>query len=607
MSRRSIHVSICTLVTFLVLVSAGMAQSTGWQRGQGPLSTRWTSQVLPANVHPEYPRPQLVRDDWQSLNGLWDYAIRPTNAPAPSEHFDGQILVPFSITSALSGVMDQVGPGNMLWYRRSFEIPSRWRTGRVLLHFGAVDWAATVWVNGHQVGSHEGGYTPFSCDVTSALADSAGQEVVVSVWDPTDAGFQPRGKQVRNPHGIWYTPTTGIWQTVWAETVPDTYIEAIRITPDVDAGALRLLVHTNQKTAGVTVRAEVVDDGTVASATGRAGDQIVLEIDHPRLWSPETPFLYDLHVSLIRNGQSIDSVKSYFGMRKISLGKGPDGVLRLLLNDKALFQFGPLDQGFWPDGIYTAPTDEALRYDIEVTKRLGFNMIRKHVKIEPERWYYWADKLGILVWQDMPSGDAYIRPNEPDITRVAQSAYHFDRELKELIDSRYNHPSIVMWVPFNEGWGQFETGRITSWIKNYDPSRLVDSTSGWADRGVGDVHDIHAYPGPTAPVVEPYRAVVLGEFGGLGLPLPGHTWQSEDNWGYRSFKNAQELTDAYVQLLEKLKPLVADRGLAAAVYTQTTDVEVEVNGLMTYDRAVVKMDQEKVRQANEELYGKVPE
>ncbi len=607
MSRRLPCFLLAVSLTCLLSVFGGWAQQTDWQPKEGRLSTRWTSQVSPSNVHQEYPRPQMVREKWKNLNGLWRYAVRPNNMPAPAAHFDGEILVPFSITSALSGVMSRVGPENTLWYRRSFEVPDGWGDGHVLLHFGAVDWAADVWVNGTKVGSHQGGYTPFSCDITPALREGRDQEVLVSVWDPTDAGFQPRGKQVRNPHGIWYTPTTGIWQTVWIESVPDTYVESIRVTPDVDANVLRLVVSTNRGADGLSVQAEALDGSAVASGSGRPGREFGLTVANPKLWSPETPFLYDLRVSLVRDGREIDSVKSYFGMRKISLGKDRDGILRLFLNGKPLFQFGPLDQGFWPDGIYTAPTDEALRYDIEVTRKLGFNMIRKHVKIEPDRWYYWADKLGVLVWQDMPSGDAYIRPNEPDISRVAQSAYHFDRELKELIDSRYNHPSIVMWVPFNEGWGQFETGRITEWIKNYDPSRLVDSASGWADRGVGDVHDIHAYPGPAVPAIEPYRAVVLGEFGGLGLPLQGHTWQSEDNWGYRSFKNAQELTDAYLQLLEKLKPLVADRGLAAAVYTQTTDVEVEVNGLMTYDRAVVKMDREEVRKANEELYRQMPE
>lgn len=606
MSRRLTCFLSAVSVIVLLSVSGGWAQQAGWQPKEGRLSTRWTSQVSPSNVHQEYPRPQMVREKWQNLNGLWQYAVRPNNLPAPATHFDGAILVPFSITSALSGVMSQVGPENTLWYRRTFQLPDGWRDGRVLLHFGAVDWAATVWVNGTEVGSHRGGYAPFTCDITPALGEGHDQEVLVSVWDPTDAGFQPRGKQVRNPHGIWYTPTTGIWQTVWIESVPDTYVESIQMTPDVEANGLRLVVSTNRTAEGLTVEVEALDGGVVASGSGRPGREFELTIDNPKLWSPDSPFLYDLSVLLVRDGRRIDSVKSYFGMRKISLGKDRDGILRLCLNGRPLFQFGPLDQGFWPDGIYTAPTDEALRYDIEVTRKLGFNMIRKHVKIEPDRWYYWADKLGVLVWQDMPSGDTYIRPNEPDATRVAQSAYDFDRELKELIDSRRNHPCIVMWVPFNEGWGQFETGRLAQWIKNYDPGRLVDSASGWADRGVGDVHDIHAYPGPAAPAIEPYRAIVLGEFGGLGLPLQGHTWQSEDNWGYRSFENAQQLTDAYLNLLEKLKPLVADRGLAAAVYTQTTDVEVEVNGLMTYDRAVVKMDHEKVRQANQKLYGKIP-
>ncbi len=602
MTMKSTRILFLTLLMGALSTASGAAQATGWQPKQGPLSTRWTAEVSPSSVHPEYPRPQMVREEWQSLNGLWQYAIRPTSASAPEERYDGEILVPFSITSALSGVMTEVGPENTLWYRRSFRVPDAWRSGRVLLHFGAVDWSAVVWVNGTRVGGHEGGYTPFSFDISPALTDSGDQELVVSVWDPTDAGFQPRGKQVRNPHGIWYTPTTGIWQTVWLEAVPDSYIESIRITPDLDAGAFRLSVTTQGASRPLTVRAEALDGDVVATTSSEPGGELELKIADPKLWSPDSPFLYDLRLTLVGAGRTIDTVRSYCGMRKISLGKGSDGILRLFLNGKPLFQYGPLDQGFWPDGIYTAPTDEALRHDIEVTKQLGFNMIRKHVKIEPDRWYYWTDKLGVLVWQDMPSGDAYIRPNQPDITRVAQSAYHYERELKELIDNRYNHPSIVMWVPFNEGWGQFDTGRLARWIGKYDPSRLVDSASGWADRGVGDVYDIHAYPGPRAPAIEPYRAIVLGEFGGLGLPLKGHTWQSEDNWGYRSFEDAQALTDAYLDLLEKLKPLIADRGLAAAVYTQTTDVEIEVNGLMTYDREIIKMDPAKVRQANEQLY-----
>lgn len=601
MKNNRLSLSIWLLIAFLTGVLSS-AQGQTWEPKQGPLTTRWASQVSPTNVHPEHPRPQLVREGWSTLNGLWEYAIRSRNASAPSGEFDGEILVPFSITSSLSGVMTRVGPEYKLWYRKSFSFPHSWRDGRVLLHFGAVDWDASVWVNGQIVGSHSGAYSPFTCDITAAIEEEDEQQILVSTWDPTDAGFQPRGKQVRNPHGIWYTPTNGIWQSVWLEHVPEQYIESIRITPDVDQSAVKILVNSNGEVDQLRVLAEAVDQVVVATASGAAGEELTLELPDPKLWSPESPFLYDLNLTLQQNGSTIDRVRGYFGMRKIALGKDQDGVLRLFLNGKPLFQYGPLDQGFWPDGIYTAPTDEALRYDIEVTKELGFNMIRKHVKVEPDRWYYWADKLGVLVWQDMPSGEKYIRRDEPDAERTAQSAYHFENELKEVIDTFYNHPSIVMWVPFNEGWGQYDTGRIAQWIGEYDPTRLVNSTSGWADRGVGDVHDIHAYPGPRVPPIEPHRAVVLGEFGGLGLPLSGHTWQSEDNWGYRSFENAEALTAAYIDLLEKLKPMISRQGLAAAVYTQTTDVEIEVNGLMTYDREVIKMDEVQVKKINRSLY-----
>lgn len=590
---------------FLIFILTGniIGQEQAWQPVQGPLATQWASKVSPRNVHPEYPRPQMVREKWQNLNGLWEYAIRPESAPEAPAVPDGQILVPFSITSALSGVRKQVGPENKLWYRRTFRIPEDWNGQTILLHFGAVDWKTTVRVNGMKVGMHQGGYTPFTCDITNALIAGKEQELVVSVWDPTDSGFQPRGKQVRNPHGIWYTPTTGIWQTVWLEPVPKAHIQSFRLVPDIDHNLLRMTVQTNSAGRSLQIQAEARDGNSrVAGATGTAGKEILLKISHPKLWSPDSPFLYDLKVSLMDGNRSVDEVTSYFGMRKISVARDSYGVLRLCLNNKPMFEFGPLDQGFWPDGIYTAPTDDALKYDIQVIKQLGFNMIRKHVKIEPARWYYWADHLGVLVWQDMPSGDKYIGRNDPDIQRVAQSAHNYKREFKEAIDSFYNHPSIIMWVAFNEGWGQFDTGGIAHWLRNYDPTRLVNSASGWADRGVGDVHDIHVYPGPGAPPLDPYRAIVLGEFGGLGLPLAGHTWQSEDNWGYRSFQNRDELTEAYLHLIEQLKPLIAQRGLSAAVYTQTTDVEVEVNGLMTYDREIIKMDQKRVRQANTALY-----
>jgi len=567
---------------------------------EGPLLTRWAKDVSAENALPEYPRPQMVRPDWLNLNGLWDYAIKPKDQPQPAE-FDGQILVPYPVESALSGVMKPVGPENRLWYRRTFEIPKKWNDKRVLLHFGAVDWDATVWVNGKKLGNHRGGYDPFSFDVTDVLKDKGAQEIILSVWDPTNTGTQPRGKQVLKPGGIWYTAVTGIWQTVWLEPVPQTYIESIVIVPDIDKGEVRITANVVGDSAGTGLAAKVAGKGFAGAAASSAGNKLTIKMVDARLWSPEAPYLYDATVSIGSDDEPIDSVKSYFGMRKISLGRDEGGILRLCLNNKPLFQFGPLDQGWWPDGLYTAPTDEALRYDIEVLKKLGCNMLRKHVKIEPDRLYYWCDKLGLMVWQDMPSGDKYIGGDDPDIQRTPESAGQFEAELKGLIATFYNHPSIIMWVPYNEGWGQWDTPRIVNLIKELDPTRLVNNASGWSDRGVGDVHDIHSYPGPAAPPVEDKRAAVLGEFGGLGLPVEGHTWQAEKNWGYRSFETREALTEAYVNLLGRLRSLIAG-GLSAAVYTQTTDVEVEVNGMMTYDRAMIKCDEQKAAAAAKRLY-----
>ena len=579
--------------------------------------TRWAAEVTPDNAHQEYPRPQLVRNDWLNLNGLWEYAIRPREeglAETSAATFDGRILVPFPVESALSGVMKRVGGENQLWYRRHFSAPDGSRGDRALLHFGAVDWHATVWVNGIEVGQHKGGYDAFTFDVTDALVDNGEQEVVVSVWDPTNAGFQPRGKQVNEPRGIWYTPVTGIWQTVWLESVPSSSIAGLTMVPDIDAGVLRLRVRVRggegMETAGsgLTVHAEAVDgDRVVASArgdagnTGAAGDELLLEISDAKLWSPDSPFLYDLEVQLRRNGEIVDTVGSYFGMRKIALGQDEHGVNRLMLNNEPLFQYGTLDQGWWPDGLYTAPTDEALRSDVEVLKQLGFNMTRKHVKIEPARWYYHCDKLGLLVWQDMPNGDGHIGREDPDLERSEESASNYRSELRAMIDMLRNQPSIVVWVPFNEGWGQFNTDGVLSWIKDYDPTRLVDGPSGWTDRGSGDIHDVHAYPGPAMPETEPGRAVVLGEFGGLGLPIEAHLWRDRDSWGYRTYETRDELQANYDRLIEQLLPMI-ETGLAAAIYTQTTDVESEVNGLMTYDRAVVKFDIDNMAQLHRRLH-----
>jgi len=595
--RRTLQLVLQLILLSLIVLSASLTAEAAWQPAAGPLKTRWAKDVSPENAHPEYPRPQMVRPDWLNLNGLWDLAI--TSKDATSATFQTQILVPFPVESALSGVMRPISENDRIWYRRSFEVPGQWRGRRLLLHYGAVDFEATVWVNGTKIGEHRGGYDAFSFDITDALRQSGANELIVTAWDPTDAGTQPRGKQVRKPHGIWYTSTSGIWQTVWLEPVNAACITALTITPDVDSSAVTVRPITT-RTLGVCMVEVEIRDGrkAVYTASVNAGGQITMPVKNARCWSPEDPHLYNLVVSLKLGGRTIDKVESYFGMRKISLGKDGKGFTRLMLNNKPYFQLGPLDQGFWPDGLYTAPTDAALRYDIEMTRKLGFNLARKHVKIEPDRWYYWCDKLGLLVWQDMPSGDKYIGSKAPDITRTPESAREFEQELKALVQGRGNHPCIVMWVPYNEGWGQWDTARVVEMIKKLDPTRLVDNTSGWSDRGVGDVHDVHQYPGPGAPEPEANRASVLGEFGGLGLPVPGHTWQTEKNWGYRSFTNAEALTTAYLDLVAKLFPLIEAKGLSAAVYTQTTDVEVEVNGLMTYDRALVKMNLDKVAAAN---------
>jgi beta-galactosidase/beta-glucuronidase len=592
--RLAVPVALAGLVSF--------AYGDDWQPASGPLMTQWAAEVSPRNARPEYPRPQMRREQWQNLNGLWEYAIVPVDAERPTK-MDGKILVPFPVESALSGVGKMVGEQNRLWYRRTFVIPKDWRKGRVLLHFGAVDWHTKVWLNGQSLGEHKGGYDPFSFVITDTLTGEGEQELVVSVWDPTDAGTQPRGKQVRKPNGIWYTPVTGIWQTVWLEPVPKTFIRSLEVTPDVDAKQVRVEVDA----PGLGPR-----DRVVVKCSGKAHDvralaigdgNFTLKVDQPQLWSPNDPFLYQLDATVQCADGSTDTVASYFAMRKIELGKDDAGVVRMMLNGKPLFQLGMLDQGYWPDGLYTAPTHEAMVYDIKMTKQLGFNMIRKHVKVEPATWYHECDKRGLLVWQDMPSGDEHTNPirTGPDIVRSEASRRQFEAEWTSIIRANGHFPSIIMWVPFNEGWGQFDTARIVELTKKLDPTRLVNNASGWVDRGVGDVHDVHVYPGPEMPPLSSNRAAVLGEFGGLGLPLEGHTWQSRDNWGYRSFDSQESLTAAYKQVMEKLGPLIG-KGLCAAVYTQTTDVEIEVNGLLTYDRNVLKAPLDEIVEAHRRLF-----
>ncbi len=601
---------IATVLSLLLsVVGTSVTAQAAWQPQKSSLTTRWAAEVTPKTAHLEYPRPQLVRDMWLNLNGLWDFALTPVSQvelEPRSAAFDQKILVPFPVESALSGVMARVDDKRS-WYRRTFSVPHTWKAQRVLLHFGAVDWDATVWLNGIRLGRHQGGYDAFSFDVTDALKGDTKQELIVSVRDPSDAGTQPRGKQVRRPEGIWYTPSSGIWQTVWLEPVPQTYLKGLKLEPDIDAGVLGVTADTAGAEGTYTAEVSVYDSKKrVAKVTGKVGKSLEVPIPDAKLWSPETPFLYDLEVRLLRNGNVIDRVTSYAGMRKFSLGKDDGGVTRFLLNNKPVFVFGLLDQGFWPDGLYTAPTDAALRFDLETAKKTGFNTVRKHVKVEPARWYYWADKLGLLVWQDMPSGDATMEPGEGELERTPASAEQFERELKRMVDTHANSPSLVMWVLFNEGWGQYDTVRLTKWLKTYDPTRLVNSVSGWNDQGVGDVQDVHHYPDPAAPPPDRERAAVLGEFGGLALPLPGLTWQDEANWGYQAYEDAAALGAAYSDLLSSVRDLNVTQGLAAAIYTQTTDVETEVNGLMTYDRKLVKLETPRLKYLAGDLYKPVP-
>ncbi len=573
---------------------------TDFKPADAPLMTRWAKDVSPTNAHLEYPRPQMVRKDWLNLNGLWDYAIKPEKKKSPPEEYDGNILVPFPVESALSGVGKRVDKENRLWYKRSFAVPAAWKDKRVLLNFGAVNWEATVWVNNKLAGTHRGGYDPFTIDITELLADSEQQTIMLSVWNPSSQGNQARGKQQRKPGGINYTPSTGIWQTAWLEPVDIMHIKSIKIVPDIDKAQVLVTAECTDVETGYTIEVTAKKPGSLfgkMKAKGGPDEKITIAIGKPKLWSPDSPFLYDLKVVFKnRQGKVVDQIDSYFGMRKVSLGKDSKDVTRILFNNKPLFQYGPLDQGFWPDGLYTAPTDEALRYDIELTKKIGCNMLRKHVKIEPQRFYYWCDKLGILVWQDMPNGN----------NRTDESKRQFEKELNLMVETHFNSPSIIIWVLFNEGWGQHDTPKLAKSIKRLDPSRLVSNASGWADRLVGDIHDKHKYPGPLKPKNEEKRAVVLGEFGGFGRPVPGHLWREDKSWGHHGkTKTEEEMTNNYLELLEKLKPLIAD-GLSAAVYTQTTDVETEVNGFMTYDREIFKMDQKKITEANKTLYEAAP-
>ncbi len=603
----------CTLIIGCLIIITTSYTQQSWQPVKGKIMTAWAEKVDPSNTWSEYPRPQMVRNEWTNLNGLWDYSILPKDQQSIPVAMQGKILVPFAVESALSGVGKTVGKDSILWYKKTVTIPGR-KNKNVLLHFGAVDWQCTVFVNGNEVGSHKGGYDPFTIDITKALKKGTKQDIAIRVWDPSDDGPQPRGKQVKKPEGIWYTPVTGIWQTVWVELVPETYIASIKQTPDVDAKTIYLNGVVQNMQSGDEIQVTITEGAEKIAVQRIAADRggIPILIPNAKLWSPSSPFLYDLKYTLLRRGKAIDEVKTYFAMRKISMLKDDAGIQRMLLNNQFLFQYGPLDQGWWPDGLYTAPSDEALRFDIEKTKEMGFNMIRKHVKVEPARWYYHCDKLGMLVWQDMPSGDMgnrwemrpgiYGRATDKDRTPESEEIYR--TEWKAIMQSLHNFPSIVVWVPFNEAWGQFKTKEIVDWTAKEDPSRLINAASGGNFDESGNIMDLHNYPEPLMPDPDLFghtRIVVLGEFGGLGLPLEGHTWQSKNNWGYQSFKNNEDLFKKYAEFIDRI-PHFISKGLSAAVYTQTTDVEVETNGLMTYDRRIIKIPIEKLKEIHQKLY-----
>ena len=564
--------------------------------------------ALTGTPWPEYPRPSLRRDSFVNLNGEWDFAVGdPAIMP---ENFDRTIRVPFPPESKLSGIGQVFPEEQALYYRKNFTLPEEFVGRRVLLHFGAVDQEAAVFLNGKELGTHIGGYQAFSYEITDALERE--NTLLVRVRDRLSQRILPYGKQTRKRGGMWYTPVSGIWQTVWIEPVAKSHISGIKAIPNLDQKNIAVTVAAENCTTGDLVEVKILDKGKlVASATGLPGNPLRLGIAEPKLWSPDSPFLYDMEVSLRQGGKTVDKVDSYTAMRKIGTKRDKGGILRMTLNDKPLFHFGPLDQGWWPDGLFTAPTDEALLFDILKTKELGYNMIRKHVKVEPARWYYHCDREGILVWQDMPSGDMgnkwemHTYNGGTDKNRTQESKDNFSKEWKEIMDLCMSSPSVVVWVPFNEAWGQFDTERIVNWTMEYDPSRLVNPASGGNHRPCGHMLDLHNYPGPAMKLFDPQRVNVLGEYGGIGLPMEGHLWWNKRNWGYVQFKTPEEVTAEYEKYAKSLIKYVR-LGFSGAVYTQTTDVEGEVNGLFTYDRKVMKVLPERLKAANKAVIESMP-
>ena len=598
------------LFFFVFIISINIQAQ--WKPKGDKIKTVWGESLDPSNVLNEYPRPILKRKQWKNLNGLWNFKITSKGEKKPNR-FVEKILVPFPIESSLSGVQKRIDKKNEAWYQSYFRIPKKWNDKQIILHFGAVDWESELWINNKKVGFHHGGYDPFSFNITPYLK-AGKQKLELRVWDPTNDGFQPTGKQVKNPGGIWYTPVSGIWQTVWLEPVHKNHITNLKITSDIDNSNIVIHTQLSNHESNHLLEFKIKDgDSIIYKSLRKPFLKNTIKLNQPKFWSPESPHLYDLEIKLISNGKVMDEFSSYFGMRKISVKKDVNGTRRMTLNNKEYFQLGTLDQGWWPDGLYTAPSDEALKFDIQKTKEFGFNMIRKHVKVEPARWYYHADKIGMLVWQDMPNPGKINPPDwvrnkffdRNEYTPTLDFKVNFKMELNRIMDFLYSSPSIICWVIFNEAWGQFDTIEISNWAKAKDPYRLINPASGGNHYRIGDVTDVHNYPEPKMNFYDPDRTNVLGEFGGIGYSVKNHLWQTNKNWGYIKYSNSDDATSEYLNFSNLLKDLVP-KGFSGAIYTQITDVEGEVNGLITYDRKVLKMDLKKVRDANLNVISSLP-
>ena len=577
------------------------------------MKTVWADKVTSENVWQSYPRPQLQRSQWMNLNGLWLFAVTSQDTPKKLVKFEEQILVPFAIESSLSGVQRPFLPTEKLWYQRHFTLDDAWKGKNVILHFGAVDYECQVWVNNKLAGTHKGGNNPFSFDVTKFLKKGGAQLVEVAVIDPTDTESISRGKQQLDPKGIWYSPVSGIWQTVWLEAVSSTHILQVLPTADVHKKTVSLDIGVAKAKGGEKVKVELLDGSKIVNAIEqKLTSKIEMEIPEAVLWSPSSPKLYHLNIELVSNGKVVDKVKSYFALREVSIKEDECGYRRICLNGEPIFQYGTLDQGWWPDGLLTPPSEEAMLWDMVQLKKMGFNTIRKHIKIEPEQYYYYADSLGLMMWQDMVSGFSTERKDKEHIKPNAQTDWNapvahtnqWQQEMFEMIDRLRFYSCITTWVVFNEGWGQHNTVEIVKKVMDYDKSRIIDGVTGWTDRGVGHMYDVHNYPATSMilPVCNGNRISALGEFGGYGWAIKEHLWNPDmRNWGYKNIDGAMALMDNYGRLVYDLETLIA-QGLSAAIYTQTTDVEGEVNGLITYDRKVIKIPEGLLHLMHDRLY-----